>query len=288
MKLKEMQSCAADTLNYFIEVMPDVPFCADDIHIDFAPKSKMVERFKVLCKQYSPDRPISEHHEFAIENNNFGNAIIGRGQSAIVLRTDYKIAVHNLRRIVFHELMHIYCSKTEMGGEHFIDVFGSGHTPDPDPEDAEYDGYLNAGHFIWSEFIAEYTATMKTNDQKHCFSDIAEVVFSLLDEMYFRNPESKYSCAMLCAYIISCADIDNVLENFANPGFIVPDDEPDGIASMTALQSCLIYLHEHIQSEKPYKITEEFIAELGKRYVDLLLKNSILKQPEWHIGRAGT
>lgn len=276
MKLSEMQSCAADTLDYFIQVMPDVPFGADDIHIEFTTKSKMVERFKALCAQYAPDRQINEHHEYALEHNNFGNAIIGRGKSAMLLKTDYKISKHDLQRCVFHELMHIYCGKTEMDGEHFIDIFRSGHTPDPDPEDRTYDGYLNAGHFIWSEFIAEYAAIMKTAPTKHTFTDIAQSVFGLLDEIYFKNEESKYSCAMMCAYIVSCADIDNVFERFTNPGFILPDDEPDGIESMTALQSCLFYLYEHIQGEKPYKITEEFIAELGKRYVGFLLKNSIL------------
>ncbi len=177
MKLKEMQSCAADTLDYFIQTMPDVPFVADDIHIEFAPKSKILERFQALCKQYSPDRPINEHHEYAIENNNFGNAIVGRDKAAMVLRTDYKIDEHNLRRIVFHELMHIYCGKTEVDGEHFIDVFGSGHTPDPNPENKIYDGYLNAGHFIWSEFIAEYTATIKAAPTRHSFTEAANSVF---------------------------------------------------------------------------------------------------------------
>lgn len=192
MKLKEMQSCAADTLDYFIQVMPDVPFGADDIHIEFVPKSKMGERFKALCGIYSPDRPISEFHEYAAQNRNFGNAIIGRGKSAMVLRTEYRIDEHNLRRIVFHELMHIYCGKTEMDGEHFIDVFGSGHTPDPDSEDKVYDGHLNAGYFVWSEFIAEYTATTNMSPIKHSFAEAAPTVFSLLDEVVIGTEWRKF------------------------------------------------------------------------------------------------
>ncbi|MDL2264462.1 hypothetical protein LJC31_07415, partial [Synergistaceae bacterium OttesenSCG-928-I11] len=183
MKLKEMQSCATDTLEYFIRVMPDVPFGIDDIQIEFVTKGKILECFKSLCKLYSPDRPINEHHEYAIENRVFGNSVIGRGKSAMVLRIDYKITEHRLRRIVFHELMHIYCGKIEVDGEHFIDVFGSRHTSDPDPEDRDYDGYLNAGYFIWSEFIAEYTATMKATPANHTFANTAEFVLGLLNEM---------------------------------------------------------------------------------------------------------
>lgn len=272
MKLKEMQSCATDTLYYFIEVMPDVSFGADDIHIEFAPKSKMAERFKALCGMYSPDRPISEFHEYAIENNNFGNAIIGRDKSAMVLRAEYRIDEHNLRRIVFHELMHIYCAKTEIDGEHFIDVFGSGHTPDPDPEDKVYDGHLNAGYFVWNEFIAEYAATMIMSPVKHSFAEAAPAVFGLLDEIVIGNEESKYSFAMMSAYVLSCSDAEDILEDMS---FIVPDNIPNGERTITVLQNCLCYLYEKVQSENPYKITEEFIADLGSLYITFLTMNSI-------------
>lgn len=272
MKLKEMQCCAADTLDYFIQVMPDVPFGAEDIHIEFAPKSKILERFKALCGMYSPDRQINEYHEYALENNNFGNAIIGKGKSAMVLRINYKMDEHNLQRIVFHELMHIYCGKTEMDGEHFIDVFGSGHTPNPDPEDKAYDGYLNAGHFIWSEFIAEYTATMKAVPARHTFADAAESVFALLDEIVISNEESKYSFAMMSAYVLSCFDAENILDDMS---FIIPDSIPNGERTITVLQKCLCYLYEKVQSKNPYKITEEFIADLGSLYVTFLTMNSV-------------
>ena len=76
--------------------------------------------------------------------------------------------------------MHICCAKAEMDGEHFIDVYGSGHTPDANPDDVEYDGEVSAGYAVWAEFVAEYHAMMKTATQKHYFSDIAEYIFDLL------------------------------------------------------------------------------------------------------------
>ncbi|MDL2233170.1 hypothetical protein LJC63_06275 [Ruminococcaceae bacterium OttesenSCG-928-L11] len=275
MKLKEMQSCAADTLDYFIAAMPDVPFGVDDIHIEFTTKSKIVERFKALCSEYAPDRPINEHHEFALEHNNFGNAIIGRGKSAVLLKTDYTIDEQDLRRIVFHELTHIYCGKTEMDDEHFIDVFGSGHTPDLDPEDKTYDGYVSAGYFVWSEFIAEYTAISKTIAQEHGFADIADNVIGLLCEIVIGNPGSKYIFAMMSAYILTCADARDILPEINTEGFIIPDNSQDGMAAVTALQSCLLHLHEHMQTQNPWKITEDFIASLGEKYLIFLMMNSI-------------
>lgn len=59
MTLKEMQTCAAETLSYFLQTMPDVPFAEDDIIIEFAPKAKMAERAKALCAQYVPDKPFN-------------------------------------------------------------------------------------------------------------------------------------------------------------------------------------------------------------------------------------
>lgn len=275
MTLKEMQSIAAETLAFFIQAMPDMPFNAEDIEIEFSTRKQAPERFKALCEKYAPDRPINEHHLYALEHQTFGNAIIGRGKSAALLKIDYKMDRDNLRRVVFHELMHIYCGKTEMDGGHFIDVYGSGHTPDPDPEDKVYDGCVSAGYSVWSEFIAEYYAVTKTVLDEHSFGDIAEPVFNLLGETVMSNEGAKNNFAMVCAYVLSCSDAEDILPNIGNPGFIVPDDAPDGIQAMTALKSCLLYFYEHMQTERPWKITEEFICDLGSKYIAFVIANSM-------------
>ena len=266
MTLKEMQSIAAGTLALFIQTIHDVPFAENDIVIEFTPKRNYVERFEALCAQYAPDRPINDAHRYALENVSFANAIIGREKSAVVLKIDYRIDEESLRRIVFHELMHIYCGKTEMDAEHFIDVFGSGHTPDPDPEDTTYDGYLSAGYFVWNEFIAEYFATVKTGQPIHMFVDIADYVCGLLGEICVTNAESKTIFAMTSAYILTCGDIDGVI------------DEIDGLAESretgNALKSCLRDLYDHVRTEKPWKITEEFIADFGCKYLTFTMLNS--------------
>ena len=52
MNLTEMQFIASDTLEYFIRIMPDVPFTVNDVVIEFAPKTKMAERARALCARY--------------------------------------------------------------------------------------------------------------------------------------------------------------------------------------------------------------------------------------------
>jgi hypothetical protein len=53
--------------------------------------------------------------------------------------------VDTLKEVIFHELTHIFCAKTEMDGEHFIDIYDDGATFDKFAENKAHDGFLNAG-----------------------------------------------------------------------------------------------------------------------------------------------
>lgn len=273
MQLKEMQECAKETLAFFIQTMPDMPFTSDDITIRFVTKAEIVPQFKAFCTEHAPERllALGDHHFDALENQVFGNAVTGRKKSAAFIRISHKIDRDTLRRIVFHELMHIYCSKIEMDTEHFIDIYGSGHTPDLDPEDKIYDGQLNAGYAVWSEFVAEYYAVMHTTPERHRFVDIVEPVFNLLDEVRIQDEGAKGSFSMLCAYLLSCADAQDAIASVAE----ISDDSPEGAEAVVALQNCLVYLYEHMQRAKPCKITEAFIHVLGSKYLMFVLRNSM-------------
>ena len=127
MTLKEMRSCAAETLYYFLEVMPYPPFTADDIVFEFAPKNKMAERAKELCAKYVPEKIINESQVVQLNKSIAANALMGREKSAVIVRINYKDDYHNLKQLLFHELAHIYCGKLEMPeSKHFIEVYGSG------------------------------------------------------------------------------------------------------------------------------------------------------------------
>jgi len=275
MTLKEMQACAAQTLMLFTQSMPDVPFGADGVVIEFVTKKNIVERFKALCAQYAPDRPITEEHCRQLENTVFANAITGRVKSAVVIRIDYKNHEDNLRRIVFHELMHIYCGKTEMDTEHFIDTYGSGHTPDTNPEDKEYDGYVNAGYSVWSEFIAEYTAVVKTSPWMHTYADIADYTNQLLCESVIGNDGAKASFSVAAAYILSSSDADDLLDGSDGSEVDMICDMSRKEKAEKSLLNCLRHLYRHIHTEKPWKINEEFIYDLGCKYLWFLTNNSL-------------
>ena len=123
MTLNEMQACAAETLTYFIQTMPDVPFTEDDIVIEFAKKDDMANRAKALCAIYKPDKVINESQARQLNNSIAANALTGRDKSAVIVRINPKNKERDWREILFHEFMHIFCAKLEMDGEHFGSVY---------------------------------------------------------------------------------------------------------------------------------------------------------------------
>lgn len=271
MTRSEMLSCAAETLSYFIQTMPDVPFGEDDIIIEFTKKSDMAKQAKNLCAMYVPDKKISDTHAEQLNYLIGANALIGREKSAVLVRIDRVLNRKSLRTIIFHELMHIFCAKSEMDGKHFIDIYGSGHTPDMNPQDKEYDGYLNAGYVVWTEFIAHYYALKKTEDKQYSFIDIMDYVFLLLNEVNISadTHDSKTSFAMACAYLMTCDD-GNILSDLVAP------DDMDSKEKETelVLRGCLEHINSNLQNEKPWKINENFISELGKKFLTYKIMNS--------------
>jgi len=95
---------------------------------------------------------------------------MSREKSVVLVRINSKRDKKDFRRIIVHELMHVFCGKLEIDGEHFIDIYGSGTTPDCDLEDAEYDGMIVAGYKIWSEFIAQYYAVSLIDEESIDFT----------------------------------------------------------------------------------------------------------------------
>jgi hypothetical protein len=278
MTLKEMQTCAAETLDYFLEVMPDAPFTKDDIIIEFVPKERMAERAAALCEQYVPNRHVNESQAKQLVSTIAGNALIGRDKSAVISFIDYKASHRWIREMMFHEFAHIYCTKMEMDGEHFIDIYGSGATPEnPDmtPEERQYDGLLVAGHYVWSEFIAQYYALLHTAPRGCRIVDVIEFVVRHLGEITLAsNDLSKGALAQIMAALLTCTDAKSKQSQTKLLQFLFPDGEPMAQETRQAFIGCFRLLQSRLDREEPWKITEDFIAELGAKFVEFKGMNS--------------
>jgi hypothetical protein len=278
MTLEKMQSCAAETLSFFMRTLPDIPFAEDDIVFEFVPRQKMVERARELFAQYRPEDSINETKAWELENIIAANAIIGRERSAVLIRIDSRKTKQEWRDLIYHELMHIFCAKSEMDEEHFIDIYGSGHTPDENPDNKAYDGTLNAGYVIWSEFIAQYYALVKAGPQRFTsarinMQTIAENLIAVNESTSLQSCKTCF--AMACSYLLACSDAEKLLSRIDSPDFIWIDNAPCGQETRTSFLACAQLLYEHLQNEKPWKITEQFIGELGTGFLMFKMMNSL-------------
>jgi hypothetical protein len=272
MTLAEMKTVASDTLEYFIRIMPEAPFTTRDIIIEFVPKGKMSERARSLCKTCCPDKIINETQAAELEGDIGANALIGREKSAVIIRIDLNRRNTNLRAVVFHELSHIYCAKLEMDEEHFIDIYGSGTTPENPrmtPAERTYDGYLVAGYQVWSEFIAQYYAlkyTEKSHPKTARVSDYINELLSSVGENGIKG--DKYALAFACARWLTCSDADKSVEALKN-------DPVEPSLEQSAFEACLFMLHYRVKTETSWRINEEFVADLGYKYLMFKLTSSI-------------
>jgi hypothetical protein len=204
MKLMEMRECAAETPAHFIKVMPDVPFSEDDIIVEFVPKSKMVQRYLALREICCPMRVWNDGKEKQLATEVRGNAIIGKTKSAVIVRIDYRLPESVLRTVMFHEYMHIFCAKTEVDGEHFIDVYGTGLTFDDDD-------IIDFGYRFRSEFVAQYYALKHTESRKPPFAAVQDFIFDCMVDVEVGNTGAGSNFAQTCARLMTCADFDDIL-----------------------------------------------------------------------------
>ena len=183
---------------------------------------------------------------------------------------DSKMSKQDLRCVCFHEFVHIFCAKLEMDGEHFIDTYGSGTTPEREmtATEKQYDGLLVSGHFVWSEFIAQYYALKHTEAIRPTVSQMSYYIDSMLAEVgHIDNTGEKYAMAFACARLLTCTDAEKQVA-------YLKENNEDDLPELKAFQNCLFLLHEHMQAEKPWKITESFIADLGGKYLYFKVANS--------------
>jgi len=259
MTITEMHERAERTLQYFLESMPDAPFGVSDIVFDFAPPSRMFTRYKALCTEYRPREVILPEHKEQLANGIGGQAIIGKSKSAVLICTKQPYLKANIRRIIFHELMHIYCAKTEVDNEHFIDVYGSGSP-------YESDEILHDGYFIWSEFVADYYADLYTRQGQLSFESCRDDIINCLAEVIIFPKDNRRYFEWACLNLLTVYKAESVINRLTEPDFIISGNSEKAHSTRKMLDECIQLLHRQMQTDKPWKINEEFVFLLGEAY----------------------
>ena len=270
MTIAEMREHADRALKYFFQTMPDVPFEEDDIIIDFAPPSRMFARYKVLCQKYRPRYIIPKEHEEQLANSISGQAIIGEGKSAILICTKQPLLKASLPYIIFHELIHIYCAKIEIDGEHFFDLYGN-ETP------YEADEILHDGYYIWSEFIADYYASKYTRSGQFAFESVRNRIIKCLEKDITTPKDNRRDFVWACLDLITMYEAETILNRLTEPDIIISGESTTAQNLRSVFNDCVQLLYRQIQKEKPYKITEDFIVELGDSYNSFETVNTLYR-----------
>jgi len=235
----------------------------------------MAARAIELCAAYCPEKTLNASQLRHLMESIAANALIGRDKSAVLVHIDSKLGKKDFRRIIIHELMHIFCAKLEMGAEHFIDVYGSGTTPEAGRDDKVYDGIIVAGYSVWSEFIAQYYAVRLIDQESIDFSRIAGFITRLFGDVSISNLEgSRGAFAMICAYWFNCADFYEAYAALREPGAFMHAEEPHGNDAQKALRGCIEYLHIQMAKDRPWEISVDFIFGLGFQFSMFRTANS--------------
>jgi|GEM_PF-1461039 len=255
-----MREHAYQTLKYFIQTMPDNPFNEDDIVFGFALPNKMAGCYKALCEAYRPNEEILPEHEDQLANGIGGQAVVGVDKSAVLICTKQPQLRANMNRIVFHELMHIYCAKVEVDREHFIDIYGSGSPYNKDDE------ALRDGYYIWSEFIADYYAEKHTKHGQFTFDSCRGIILKCLDEVVIAPKDNRRDFEWACHNVLTMCDSESIIDRLTEPDVIFSGDSDKAHNTRRLFSDCVQLLHKQMQTEKPWKISEEFVAKLGDSY----------------------
>jgi hypothetical protein len=125
--------------------------------------------------------------------------------------------------------------------------------------------------------MAQYTALLCTEGD-YRMSEVQDYVGRFVPDISAAsNENSKGALAMVSASILSCVDAENARSRSRMLRLLFPDSAPFAKEVRQAFLDCLLLLQSQLKHEKPWEITEEFIAELGEKYVDLKTANSALR-----------
>ena len=174
---------------------------------------------------------------------------------------DHGLTVHTL----CHELGHVFCFYNEIDGGDFYGRFcetGSGTYAD-----VVMNGCVNAGYAIWREVVAEVMARACTSGLIAVKLGTAEMQNAIdfyrehmMEDFPNTSAREKYYLAVMCDEIMGTEDVLS--------GKKWPEIEKKLIGHNTPYLQVVEKVLEGIRNVPMYKITPEFVTEIGKRFIN--------------------
>lgn len=193
------------------------------------------------------------------------SAFVGEQYYGILIRSDLDFPLAELFRIFLHEISHIYCTVNEINGGHFFDRYC--HC-----DDITEDGIMNAGYAIWREAIADIMAQRANPYGGHyTLKYVKPYVEELYNQLSYHNPESKKAMSLIIAYLMVSDEVVKSGNWICAEAKIRKVDSFDDELMYGILKSVYI----NLSKEQYWKITPDYIYELGERYIVMITHRTI-------------
>jgi pyrimidine deaminase RibD-like protein len=76
--------------------------------------------------------------------------------------------------------------------------------------------------------------------------------------------DSRRDFERACKIILTASEPEKVIARISEPDYLITGNGEYADKARNILSDCLRLLHEQAQKEKPWKISEDFISDLGK------------------------
>ena len=247
-------------------------FSLENTHIAFFTPEKGYAVFEDLCSKYFPDSLNDEHRQPGYFESFAAEALLSKKESGILIREDLDMHPIEWRHIILHELSHIVCTRDEVEGGFFIKKYCESFF-----DNTIEDGYVNAGHAIWREFIAELFA-LSVDDATISFSlkQKKDDILYLYNDIRPHCDISKTSLSNLLVYLFtsdeyfSSPDSDVFLEKIRRCK----------LDSILDLSEIIEIIFAQVRKKKMHEIDLDYILKLGSAYVRVLMMKKMKTMKE--------
>lgn len=179
----------------------------------------------------------------------------------VLIREDLDLEQGEMFSMLLHEISHLFCTRNETENGDFFDRFcmGSG---------AE-DGMMNAGYAIWREAVADIIADFVMSKYAGVSlkdKSVVKTICQYYNGISFTAPDSKRAMSLILAYIMISKQVAGT-ESWPKASAAIQENIPIDDALLTAMFE---QMFRQMRTSPFWKITPDFIMELGETYLSLL------------------
>ncbi len=262
----------SELTEYFYEALDMFNDCLDsdiskeNVLLEFFTPATGIAIYEGFCREHFPNMLEEPYRENGYFESFGAQAFVSEKEYGVLIREDIDFTLGEVLQMFLHEISHLYCTKNEIEGGNFFDIYcmGSG---------AE-DGMMNAGYAIWREAVADIMADSIISEFATInLASVRDIVKEYYNELSANNPSSKKAISLIIVYIMISREVAATREwDEANRAIkrTIKIDDP-------LLEAVLKQVFEQLHHNPFWKITPEFVMTLGETYVSMISRN-LLKE----------